>query len=62
MKTLNVVIAEDGSVKIDALGFKGKACEKMTAELAKALGTPGESKKKPEYWQAEVKQQQKVGG
>ena len=37
-KTIEVVVAPDGTVKIDAIGFTGPDCEKATAFLEKALG------------------------
>ena len=37
-KTIEVVIGPDGSLKIEALGFKGADCERATAFLEKALG------------------------
>ena len=52
MKTLKITIGETGGITIDAQGFQGKACEKATAELLKAIG--GETTKttqKPEMFQ-----------
>jgi len=49
MKQIIVEITPDGEVRIDALGFRGTACEKATAEIEKALGVPVTRKKKPEY-------------
>lgn len=49
MKSVIVIITPDGEVQIDAVGFKGTACEKATAEIEKALGVPSTRKKKPEY-------------
>ena len=61
-KSIEVVVAADGSLKIDAMGFKGADCEKATAFLEEALGRTTSSGRKSEYYQAEaVKQQQKVG-
>lgn len=57
MKSIQVTISATGEVEIEALGFKGNACEKATAELEKALGTPGTRKKKPEYYAANTGQQ-----
>lgn len=37
-KTIEVVVAPDGTIKIDAIGFTGPDCEKATAFLEKALG------------------------
>jgi Protein of unknown function (DUF2997) len=61
-KTIEVVIAPDGSLKIEALGFKGADCEKATAFLEKALGRVSGKSKKPEYYhREELRHQQKVG-
>jgi hypothetical protein len=62
MKTIEVVVAADGSLAIDALGFQGPDCEKATRFLEEALGRPGERRRKPEYaTRARVKGRQKVG-
>jgi len=61
-RTIEVVIGPDGSLKIEALGFKGADCEKATAFLEKALGRISGRSKKPEYYRhEELKRQQKVG-
>jgi hypothetical protein len=58
VKQLVVTVAPDGTVKIDAIGFKGNACEKATAAIEKALGTPkGPSAKKPEFKQINLNNQ-----
>jgi len=36
-KTVEVIIAPDGSVKIDAKGFNGMGCTEATAAIEKAL-------------------------
>ncbi|MGN6556203.1 MAG: DUF2997 domain-containing protein [Verrucomicrobiota bacterium] len=51
MKQIKVIISEDGSVEIEAVGFKGNSCERATAALEKALGVKTGGKKKPEYRQ-----------
>jgi hypothetical protein len=53
MKSIKITIDEDASIEVEAVGFKGKACEQATAALIKALGTTVSSKKKPEYRQEE---------
>ena len=61
-KTIEVVIGPDGSLKIEALGFKGADCERATAFLEKALGRISGRSKKPEYYhREEIKRQQMVG-
>lgn len=60
MKQIKVTVNEDGSLEIEAVGYKGNACEKATAALEKALGVAGKRTKKPEYYQAN-EQSQKAG-
>lgn len=48
-KEIIVDVAEDGSIKIDSVGFVGAECEKATEFLERALGTIAENKRKPEY-------------
>ena len=51
MKTIEVVVAPTGGIKIEAMGFVGADCEKATAYLEQALGVVGTRQKKPEYHQ-----------
>ncbi len=60
MKTIEVIVHTDGSIKIDAVGFSGPDCEKATRFLEDALGRPTGKTKKPEYHR-QVKRQQQVG-
>ena len=57
MQTINVDIAPDGSVRIDAVGFSGADCEQATRFLEKALGQVTQKRKKPEYHQHASRQQ-----
>jgi len=50
-KSIEVTIQTDGKVQIEAIGFKGGACEKATQAIEQALGTVASRKKKPEYFQ-----------
>ncbi len=61
MKTIEVIVGTDGTLKIDAVGFSGPDCEKATAFLEKALGATTGKQKKPEHYR-QVKRQQQVGG
>jgi hypothetical protein len=54
MRKIEVTIGLDGSVKMDAQGFKGKTCEEATDQLMLLLVGEGESKKKPDYFQPPV--------
>lgn len=57
MKQVIVECAPDGTVKIEAVGFQGNACEKATAEIERALGQVKSRSKKPEYFQANKRTQ-----
>lgn len=61
MKTIEVIVGTDGTLKIDAVGFSGADCEKATAFLEKALGRVKGKSKKPEYHRHAQRKQQ-VGG
>ena len=60
MKTIEVIVQSDGSLRIDAVGFQGSDCEKATAFLEKALGQTTGKEKKPEYHRR-ARLQQRVG-
>lgn len=52
--TVTVDISPAGTVKIDAVGFKGGACAKATEAIEIAIGGAGAKKKtkKPEFFAA----------
>jgi hypothetical protein len=58
MRTIEVIVLPDGSLKIDAVGFKGVDCEKATSFLEKALGQIKGKAKKPEHYRQAQNQQQ----
>lgn len=60
MKTIIVRINPDGTAEVEAVGFKGKTCEKATAAIEEALGKVTRTKKKPE-WHATAEVNQGVG-
>ena len=37
-RTIEIIVASSGEIKIDAIGFKGLDCEKATRFLEEALG------------------------
>ena len=55
MRVIVVTHKLEGGVEIEALGFKGAACEKATAAIEVALGSRQGQKKKPEYHQHETR-------
>jgi len=52
MRTIEITVNPDGSVEIDAVGFKGAECEKATKAYEEALGGKVTSTRKPEFFQA----------
>jgi hypothetical protein len=48
-RTIEVIVMPDGSLVIDAIGFKGPACEKATRFLEEALGQIAAKQRKPAY-------------
>ena len=62
-KTIDVIIAPNGSLSIEAVNFQGADCEKATRFLEEALGQVAERKRKPDYLaRATRKSIQRVGG
>ena len=55
-KTIEVIVASDGTLKIDAIGFTGSDCEKATAFLEKALGKTQSRQKKAEHYRVAITQ------
>jgi hypothetical protein len=49
MKTIDVTVATDGGVAIEAQGFSGPDCELATAFLERALGRTAKRRRKPEF-------------
>ncbi len=60
MRSIEVIVKPDGTLEIDAVGFKGADCEKATAFLERALGRNTGKVKKPEYFR-QVTREQRVG-
>jgi len=54
---IEVVIAPDGSTRIEGHGFTGPECEKATRFLEEALGKVGSRRRKPEYSQVNTTNQ-----
>ena len=59
MKQIIVEVDTDGTIKIDAVGFTGNACEKATQAIQQALSSapPKGGGRKPEYQQKTVQGQ-----
>jgi Protein of unknown function (DUF2997) len=61
-RSIEVTIAPDGGIKIDAVGFKGADCERATRFLEQALGVSQQTQRKPEYHQSTRRQNQQTLG
>ena len=60
--SIEILIAPDGALTIDAIGFMGADCDQATKFLETALGLTAEKRRKPEYHQATRRQhQQRLG-
>ena len=54
-KSIIVTIGTDGTVEVEADGFRGKGCTAATKFIEEALGMDGKGRKfKPEYSQSET--------
>ncbi len=60
MKVIKVLFKTDGSVEIEANGFKGKDCATSTKFLRKALGVEASEVRKAEFYHEDEKQNHKV--
>ena len=61
-RSIEVIVNADGSLIIDAIGFKGSDCEKATRFLEEALGQIGTKQRKPAYDERnKTHRQQRVG-
>ena len=61
-RSIEVIVMPDGSLSIDAVGFKGPACEKATRFLEEALGQIASKQRKPSYSERnKTQRQQQVG-
>lgn len=48
---IDIVINPDGTLEIDLIGYKGKACEADLAKISASLGVKMLSKRKREYYE-----------
>lgn len=60
MKSIEVTISPTGEVAVEAVGFKGGACEAATKAIEEALGTVSDRKIKPEHHQTATGIQQRT--
>ena len=61
-RSIEVIVNTDGSLVVDAIGFKGPDCEKATRFLEEALGRIAAKQRKPAYNERnQTRRQQRVG-
>jgi hypothetical protein len=61
-RCIEILVAPDGTLTIDAIGFTGADCDQATKFLEQALGLTAGKQHKPEYHQSRTaKRQQQVG-
>ena len=51
-----VRISPTGETTVEAEGFRGNGCEAATQAIEKALGTPRQRTRKPDFWRAAITQ------
>ena len=61
-RSIEVIVNVDGSLVVDAVGFKGPECDKATRFLEEALGQIASKQRKPAYNERnQTKHQQRIG-
>ena len=61
-RSIEVIVNVDGSLVVDAVGFKGPECDKATRFLEEALGQIASKQRKPAYNERnQTHRQQRVG-
>lgn len=51
MAKVKIIIGPDGSIKTEAIDFKGERCMKATSFIEKLFGKSTSDKKKPEFYE-----------
>ncbi len=60
--SIHILVAPDGSIQIEAVGFQGPDCEQATRFIEQALGNVERRDRKPEFHQHRpLHRQQRVG-
>ena len=62
MKTIEVVIAADGSVSVETKGVVGAGCEALSKAIEDAIGSTVANTRKPEFHHAAPQGQQAKAG
>jgi Protein of unknown function (DUF2997) len=58
MPMIEITIAADGRITLDAVDYQGPSCEEATAAIEAALGTVEQRSRKPEYYHPQPHRQQ----
>jgi hypothetical protein len=54
-KRVEIILGPDGSIDVEAMGFKGASCKEATAFLDKLFGEAAEEKLKESYYEEDTK-------
>jgi hypothetical protein len=58
---INIIISEDGSVRVDVDGIVGSSCTDITGKLEQALGEVTNRDKKNEFYEAPNINKNRIG-
>lgn len=53
-QTLEILIAPDGSTRVETKGYSGRTCREASRFLEQALGQPTQETLTPEFYQTSV--------
>jgi hypothetical protein len=53
-KKVEILLGKDGSVRVEAFGFKGESCEEATAFLDKIFGKAKKLEHKDSYYETDT--------
>ena len=60
MRTIEVIVAPDGSSRVETNGFSSSDCRQASEFLEKALGSRQSEHLKPDFYQTEVTENQQA--
>ena len=60
MKTIEVIVASDGSSRVETNGFSGSSCQQASEFLEQALGSRQNERLKSDFYQTEVTENQQA--
>ena len=60
MKTIQVIVAHDGSSRVETVGFTGTQCRQASEFLEQALGVKQTEKLTEDYYRSEVSEKQQA--